>query len=212
MSARSPQIAGFLVLAIAAIALPALSLQSSRAAASATGRVDVHKGRGQADTWRRLRRPLRIPTIAHGGRCPRTSANPNRNLAKIEPGLTGVAWGRGPAYPGGLGTGSGPVLRYLDPIPVGSLFHGSKWFGNKVMWVIDRAYRGPLLIRGRQLDGAYELRFDRGRLPPREMRFESSAPPRGRPSFTRVRGPGCYAYQVDGISFSYLIVFEAKPY
>lgn len=34
----------------------------------------------------------------------------------------------------------------------------------------------------------------------------------GRPSFTRVREPGCYAYQVDGLGFSYVIVFEAKPF
>jgi len=27
-----------------------------------------------------------------------------------------------------------------------------------------------------------------------------------------VRAPGCYGYQVDGIGFSYLIVFEAKPF
>jgi hypothetical protein len=27
-----------------------------------------------------------------------------------------------------------------------------------------------------------------------------------------VRGPGCYAYQVDGIGFSDVIVFEARPF
>jgi len=26
-----------------------------------------------------------------------------------------------------------------------------------------------------------------------------------------VRAPGCYAYQVDGVDFSSVIVFEAKP-
>jgi hypothetical protein len=29
------------------------------------------------------------------------------------------------------------------------------------------------------------------------------------PSFTRVRKPGCYAYEVDGTSFSEVIVFRA---
>jgi hypothetical protein len=28
-------------------------------------------------------------------------------------------------------------------------------------------------------------------------------------SFTRVRGAGCFAYQVDGTSFSSVVVFEA---
>ena len=29
------------------------------------------------------------------------------------------------------------------------------------------------------------------------------------PSYTRVRGPGCYAYQIDGTTFSRVIVFRA---
>jgi hypothetical protein len=32
---------------------------------------------------------------------------------------------------------------------------------------------------------------------------------RYRPSYTRLRGPGCYAYQVDGTSFSRVVVFRA---
>jgi hypothetical protein len=35
---------------------------------------------------------------------------------------------------------------------------------------------------------------------------------RTNPSYTRVRTPGCYAYQVDGTTFSYTIAFEAKLY
>ena len=34
-------------------------------------------------------------------------------------------------------------------------------------------------------------------------------PPGGRPSFTRLLAPGCYAYQIDGTSFSRLVVFNA---
>ena len=78
--------------------------------------------------------------------------------------------------------------------------------------MIDRVYRGPVLVRGRQLDGPNELRFNRGLLPPREMRILPAPQLRTEPSFTRVRAPGCYGYQVDGIGFSYLIVFEAKPF
>jgi len=32
---------------------------------------------------------------------------------------------------------------------------------------------------------------------------------RGRPSYVRVRAPGCYAAQIDGTSFSRVIVFTA---
>ena len=31
----------------------------------------------------------------------------------------------------------------------------------------------------------------------------------GYPSYTRLRGGGCYAYEVDGTSFSRVIVFRA---
>jgi hypothetical protein len=73
-------------------------------------------------------------------------------------------------------------------------------------------YGGPVLIRGRQLDGPNELRFDAGAFPPREIRIPASRVQRNRPSFTRVRAPGCYSYQVDGLAFSSTIVFEARPF
>jgi hypothetical protein len=31
------------------------------------------------------------------------------------------------------------------------------------------------------------------------------------PSYTKVPAPGCYAYQVDGEGFSYVVVFRAVP-
>jgi hypothetical protein len=163
---------------------------------------------GPAGSWERLERPLHTPSIPAVRSCPTSQADPRGDLSRF--GFVGTAWGSGPAYPGGLTEGGKPVLRYLDPIPTESGFYGSKWFGNKVLWMFNRAaYRGPVLIRGRQVDGINELRFEFGRLPPAEMRVSSGS---SRPSFTRVRAPGCYAYQVDGTSFSSVIVFEAKPY
>jgi hypothetical protein len=41
--------------------------------------------------------------------------------------------------------------------------------------------------------------------PIRELRVEGDTP-----SLTRLIGPGCYAYQVDGRTFSYLVIFEAR--
>jgi hypothetical protein len=67
------------------------------------------------------------------------------------PRIHGHRVGSGACVPG-LGPDR-PVLDYLDPIPSQSLFSGSIWFGNKVLWAVDRAsYRGPILIRGRQLE------------------------------------------------------------
>ncbi len=171
--------------------------------------VRVRAKRARVDVWHHLERPLHIRSIAGGSGCQTASTDPKGDLSRI--GFSGFAWGEGPAYPGGLSSDEGkPVLRYLDPIPRGSAFYGSEWFGSKVLWMIDPVYRGPVLIRGRQLDGPNELRFDRGRLPPRVLRIRAGS--RDRASFTRVRAPGCYAYQVDGIGFSYTIAFEAQPF
>ena len=159
----------------------------------------------EVDVWHWLQRPLAIPTISSASACP--TAAPKGDLRRH--GWPGPAWGPGPAYPVGLA--SGPALRYLDPLPRSSEFFGSAWFGNKVLWFIDReTYRGPVLVRGRQLDGPNLLRFERGRIPPRELRL--SATTRENPSYTRVRAPGCYAYQVDGLGFGYTIVFRARPF
>jgi hypothetical protein len=176
-------------------------------------RVRVQERREPVNVWQRLQRPLRVPTIAGGSTCPTTSPDPKGNLTRIDRGLTGIAWGKGPAYPGALHSEKGrPTLRYVDPIPPQSLFYGSKWFGQKVVWVIDPAYRGPMLVRGRQVDGPNELRFNRGVIPPREMQILPSPSLRTEPFFTRVRASGCYGYQVDGLGFSSVIVFEAKPF
>ncbi|MBA2384886.1 MAG: hypothetical protein H0V68_09550 [Actinobacteria bacterium] len=170
-------------------------------------RRHVHvRARGAAtDVWHRLQRPLALPSLQADGKCP--AAAPSGNLSSR--GFGGHAWGPGPAYPVGLGS-EAPVLRYLDPIPRASEFFGSAWFGNKVLWFVDRdAYQGPVLIRGRQLDGPSLLRFERGHVPPRELRIVTHAG--DQPSYTRVRAPGCYAYQVDGLGFGYTIAFRAEP-
>ncbi|HEY2778739.1 MAG TPA: hypothetical protein VGI77_12655 [Gaiellaceae bacterium] len=85
----------------------------------------------------------------------------------------------------------------------------------KAMWAIDPRYVGPVLVRGRQLDGDDVLKFEKGepgfsdytRSHPTTELHESGG--YVHPSVTRVRTLGCYAYQVDGIGFSYSIVFRA---
>ena len=82
------------------------------------------------------------------------------------------------------------------------------------MWVASSAYGGPILIRGRQVGGSGAVGFGSGHVPFDELQLKDSAAPtsggsRQWPTFTRVRGRGCYAYQVDGTSFSSVIVFRA---
>jgi hypothetical protein len=99
-----------------------------------------------------------------------------------------------------------------------SNFESADWAGQKVLWFVHPSYLGPVLIRGGRIDAPGRVRFDRGDIPPLTIRLTgSTAQPdtpvpkdaRYRPSYTRLRGPGCYAYQVDGTSFSRVVVFRA---
>lgn len=143
--------------------------------------------------------------------CPVSEARPLGPF--VGPGL-----GPGPVYPV---FGDHGVLRFNPPgSQTGqSLFAGSQWGGQKVLWVGAPSYRGPVLIRGRQLNGPLAIGFGRAAVPLAAMQLlapgASSAgePPGWRewPSYTRLRAGGCYAYQVDGTSFSTVIVFRAVP-
>jgi hypothetical protein len=157
-----------------------------------------------SDPWTKLHRPLRIPQITPSAPCPVTPAQ------IVSSGFS-PALGQGPVYPA-IGT---PTLQFIYPPQPGQLWYGSEWSGQKVLWVARPSYRGPVLIRGRQLDGPNELRFGSGLQPSREMRLRSvggSAPGgwQNRPSYTRLRARGCYAWQVDGTTFSRIIVFKAE--
>ena len=161
-----------------------------------------------ADVWTKLHRPLHVARIAAGTPCPVSRVT--GNLTTI--GYTGPMFGRGPAYPAGLSENGRPVLRYQDPEPPDSLWSGSDWHGNKVLWIVKLGYDAHVLLRGRQLDGPNEVRFGGSLVPNRELRIRpGGSPTTNRPSFVRVRSAGCYGIQVDGTTFSYVLVFEAKP-
>jgi hypothetical protein len=102
------------------------------------------------------------------------------------------------------------------PDPRQQDFYGSGWGGNKVLWWVRAAYKGPVLIRGRQLDGSHLVRFDRGVPPQTEIRIGPTDGPyfrkhsRDRASYTRLEAAGCYAYQIDGVGFSRVIVFQGR--
>jgi hypothetical protein len=151
---------------------------------------------------------LHIPALQAGESCPVS------RLRTVSPDF-GPGLGDGPVYPVGFTERS--VLLFEYPPHKRSVFAGSKWSGQKVLWISDPKYEGPILIRGRQLDGRNEVRFGHGGdLKPRpELAFESGEAVGVAgdwwdfPSYTRLRAPGCYAYQVDGDGFSDVIVFRA---
>jgi hypothetical protein len=165
---------------------------------------------GVSDDWTSLRRPLHLPRLPAGAVCPVSHVDPRVREGRSKDG-SGIFIGRGPVYPG-LGDNSGLLwaTRYG--------FSGSPWFGEKVFWYVLPSYRGPVLIRGRRLDGPEWVRFNGGRLPAPELRIEpgrtvtwegQSPGSRGVPSTVRVREAGCYAFQIDGTNFSRVVVFVA---
>jgi hypothetical protein len=146
-----------------------------------------------------LARPLDDRRIAPGEPCPVTTETGRANSY--------AGLGPGPAYP--LGTHN--VITMRMPPPEG---WGPEWSGAKRVWILDGRYAARALVRGYQLDGPNDMRFVLGRPgftaakilnPIRELRVEGNTP-----SLTRLRAPGCYAYQVDGRTFSYRVVFEAR--
>ncbi len=162
-------------------------------------------------------RPLHLPALAPGAVCPHARGH-------LLPQF-GVALGSGPAYPiPTQASEEGGVLHFVDA----SHYMGghSGWGGQKVLWVIDPAYHGFVLIRGQQIDGPHALGLNGGIDQPETYAIEPPpivalrlvAPAPGAagqwanwPSQTRLQAPGCYAYQVDGSSFSSVIVFQAVP-
>ena len=152
-------------------------------------------------------RPLRLPTLEPRDRC--ETARARKVSPAFAPGL-----GDGPVYPVGFARRGRLVFEY-PPAP-NTVFAGSEWGGAKVLWVSDPAYEGPILIRGRQLDGPNELLLQQaGRPMEPALAIRSGEADnwtggwRNFPSYTRLRAPGCYAYQVDGDGFADVITFKA---
>lgn len=112
--------------------------------------------------------------------------------------------GPGPVWPVGFGaTGRQPLGESADGV----------WHAVKVLWAASPAYQGPILVRGGRIDAEGAVRFSLNGPVGGEEELERGAgqtPPVGRtwPSYTLVQGPGCYAFQIDGTSFSYSVVFE----
>jgi hypothetical protein len=153
--------------------------------------------------WTALARPYQFPQVEQGDACPRSSA---RTVTRA----LDLALGDGPVYPIGLPDG---VLLVVA---------GGDNYLQKVLWVSSSSYLGPVLIRGARIDGPGSLQFAASGMsiwePTDDMRLQKPTVSssgeevgwREWSSYTEVTGSGCYAYQVDGTSFSTVIVFEAR--
>jgi hypothetical protein len=152
------------------------------------------------DAWTPLRRPIRLPSLLHGARCPVSRPAAGVDFARFG---VGRGYGPGPAYPIGLDDG-GVIHLVWGEVDVDARI----WGVQKLLWFVHPSYRGPVLVRGSKTDGTVRVRFERGRIPPAELRLPPGT--RDRPSYVRIRKPGCYAFQIDGLTFSRTIVFRAE--
>ena len=141
------------------------------------------------DGFGKLRRPLRAAALGADGSCP---VNETRTVDS-------------PALEGRRALGPGPAYPLFDGTLRAGWDGDARWGGNKVGWLVDPSSDWVVLIRGRRLDGPQEVRFGLNNPPARELRVGAG----GHPSTTWVAEPGCYAYQIDGQTFSYTIVFRA---
>jgi hypothetical protein len=166
-----------------------------------------------------IQRPLHLPAMAADGSCP---VSPHTTLPAAA-GFTGPikAIGHGALYLA-YGFESGVPVRPADGHP------GDGWMEQKVIWVFDKSYAGPVLLRGGRIDrpgpleflsylGASDYQGDAGSGPRAGLLYvrgglgAEPAPELGTtsaPSGIYVKSPGCYAIQVDGEGFSQALVFR----
>ena len=158
-------------------------------------------------------RPLTLPVIRTGDRCPVTQGS--RESVPPAPYIfcAGCLWfGRGPVYFAWsfhVNHVEDAVFS-LDGVPLENSAYRAK-----TPWVSKPDYEGPILIRGRRLDGKGALRFRVAEPKPVED-LKLNAPSRTDstrwsfwPSSMYLPGPGCYGVQVDTLRGTDIVIFSA---
>jgi hypothetical protein len=122
---------------------------------------------------------------------------------------------------GGIALGNGPAEPIIaaagDPLHGVALLQADKgdWYSFKTLWFTLPSYMGPVLIRGTSVDGGGPVAFGEGPvighlvIPPGSTFNEGTDRYRTAPGGTYVKNAGCYAWQVDGLDFSYVLIFKA---
>ena len=161
---------------------------------------------GSAELNSLLQRPLHLPPLPAGTPCPTSP------VKRVLPAF-GLAQGNGPVYEAATydQAPSPAVLLYTDAAHFGGDGLANQgWGGQKVLWFVDPRYQGYVLVRGHQIGGPHGMRFQTSLDPQLVIHTaDGGSPWPNFPSYTRLQAPGCYAYQVDGATFSDEIVFQA---
>jgi hypothetical protein len=108
------------------------------------------------------------------------------------------------------GTAPGPITPNVSIHVRASGFLGSKWDGVPVTWAATTGFTGPILIRGRELNGPNAVGFGEGHKPYDELQIYGAAGhAQTWPTFVRVRAPGCYGINIDTAHKTEAFIFEA---
>jgi len=161
-------------------------------------------------------RPLKMPKLRAGERCP-VSKGSHETVPDVSYIFCArcLWFGSSPvdfAWAYRLGDGD-DALFDLHKVP-----HDRSGYSAKTPWVARFDFSGPILVRGRQIDGNGKLRFSAVG-PKLSDKFELTAPNKGAPdqwSFwpadMSVPHPGCYAIQIDTSVSSEVVVFRADDH
>jgi hypothetical protein len=143
--------------------------------------------------------------VAAGQPCPVT---PTQTHSPVSQPATARGPGRGPLYPITDYLGEDATLR-LKGRPAGP----DGLYESKVVWAsTPGGYQGPVVVRVGRLDGPgrgqVRIYADPAASRGAAVVFTVGDLPSDWPSGTYVTGPGCYAYQLDGGTFTEVIVFR----
>jgi hypothetical protein len=180
------------------LALPSTYRQACAAEAQASGCLHVPAGPIPAA----LKHRLHLPVLRPGQRCPASRGTPFNTSQ-----FGGVA----------LGTGLVRVIAGSTRRGIAELINPTSappWLALKTLWFSLPAYQGPFVIRATRLDrpGPVALGEGPGMVPlviPPGPTLNSFFGYRTVPGGLWVKSPGCYAWQVDGLGFSEIIVVRA---
>jgi len=169
-------------------------------------------------------RRLTLPVIRAGDRCPVTRGSRESVPREQYIFCSGCLWfGRGPVYFAWAwdfqvgGRVIGPLSNDVDDatFSLRGAPYESSVYQAKTPWVSKPDYDGPILIRGKRLDGKGTLRFyNQGPKPVED--FKLNAPNRTDsthwsfwPSYIILSGLGCYGVQVDTLRGTDIVIFSA---
>ncbi len=168
------------------------------------GAVCTRLTTGSVPLWL-IHRPLHFPTVRSGGPCP-------VSRGKLMSGfINGVAFGPGPVrLLVAMGNPGNPLPDNVDLLPSDT----PGWFAFKTTWVVAPSYQGPIIVRGKRIDGPGRVALLGGASPgplvvPPGPTINDYSRNRTAPVGTYVSGPGCVAFQIDGKGFDEHIVVNA---